>query len=436
MSKDVRIAGLGYSLTDDRWSETFDFDDEESLLGYDVIVWDVAASLGDDATTSVEQVTRRTEEIAHHLGGDKPLVVMLPPPTRLTDEDGYDIPFSSDDLLPVPEIQTVAAKGDRFELSAGEPFKAFWEIVDDLATYNSYLATPVGEPLLRIRHTTHVVAALCRLDQGQILLLPRISSNFTYLDDDDRARKDEDGNDIAHVEVTDSLLELLHRQEPSEEPPGWTDRYVLKGEAELRVAKTKARAAIERAAEMDQRATTGLAALHQRKHLLSGTGTLLEKAVMAALRGIGFSVESGPEGRTDCIARAGRRTAVIEIKGKTKSASERDAAQLQKWVADYHASNGRSPKGVLIVNPWRTRLLDKREEAFPDQMLGYSADQQGHCLLTSTQLLYLWLEADAYPSRKPKIISSILRTVGRYSERPGWGDLLEAKPEQDDADQA
>ena len=60
--------------------------------------------------------------------------------------------------------------------------------------------------------------------------------------------------------------------------------------------------------------------------------------------------EATTKGRSDIIAKYGEVAIVAEIKGVTKSAAEKHAAQLEKWVAQYIEENEVSPKGMLIVN--------------------------------------------------------------------------------------
>lgn len=128
--------------------------------------------------------------------------------------------------------------------------------------------------------------------------------------------------------------------------------------------------------------------LDERKILFTGSGAALEHVDEKALTALGFEVESGAPGRTDRVLTFGGTPAVIEIKGKAKSAAEKDAAQLEKWVAGHHVEHEVQPKGILLVNAWRDLTLADRESrpTFPEQMLEYSTGR-GHCLITGLQLL-------------------------------------------------
>ena len=56
--------------------------------------------------------------------------------------------------------------------------------------------------------------------------------------------------------------------------------------------------------------------------------------------------------RDDLILQYNDRIAVVEIKGVLrKSAAERHAAQLEKWVSSYFSDKGIRPKGILGCHP-------------------------------------------------------------------------------------
>lgn len=94
--------------------------------------------------------------------------------------------------------------------------------------------------------------------------------------------------------------------------------------------------------------------------------------------------------------------AVVEIKGVTGSAAEKHAAKLEKWVSTYYEENEVKPKGILVVNTYRDQpLIDRPEVSFPHQMLKFCS-QREHCLLTSTQLLSLYLDVKKNPLRKKR----------------------------------
>ena len=160
------------------------------------------------------------------------------------------------------------------------------------------------------------------------------------------------------------------------------------------------------------------------KLLLTSSGTTLEEIVKQVLDELGFTILEAEKGRSDIIAKYGEVAIVAEIKGVTKSAAEKHAAQLEKWVAQYIEENEVSPKGMLIVNGFCDMPLNERlEDVFPQQMLKYCVSR-GHVLLTSTQLLCLYIEVCKNPICKEERITELLSCVGKYERYRETKDYL------------
>jgi hypothetical protein len=152
--------------------------------------------------------------------------------------------------------------------------------------------------------------------------------------------------------------------------------------------------------------------------------------VEAALTDLGCTIERGMPGRTDRVVRWKAHTAVLEIKGLSKSAGERDAAQLEKWVSEHTVEHGQVPKGILLANTWRATPLDaRRQAAFPDQMVPY-ASGRNHCLATTSQLLSAVVVASSV-RKKDAFLKALFSTVG-ILEGWNWQDALDIVPEPED----
>lgn len=71
------------------------------------------------------------------------------------------------------------------------------------------------------------------------------------------------------------------------------------------------------------------------KTLITSSGDQLEEKIKLVLSEFGFLLFEAEKGRSDIIARYREIDIVVEIKGVTKSAAEKHAAQLEKWVAQF-----------------------------------------------------------------------------------------------------
>ena len=154
--------------------------------------------------------------------------------------------------------------------------------------------------------------------------------------------------------------------------------------------------------------------IRHKKVLLSASGTLLEEVVKETLQEIGFTLSEAEVGRSDIIASYNDTDIVGEIKGVSKSSAEKHAAQLEKWVAQFIEEKEHSPKPILIVNGYcDISLTERTEDVFPTQMLKY-CEARGHALITTTQLLCLYIDITNNPACANERITELLSCVGKY----------------------
>lgn len=160
------------------------------------------------------------------------------------------------------------------------------------------------------------------------------------------------------------------------------------------------------------------------KRLLTETGEPLENIVKQVLSELGFELCMAEEKRSDVIAKYNNIDIVAEIKGVGKSAAEKHAAQLEKWASQFLIDHGHQPRALLIVNGYNTLPLDQRtEEVFPDQMLKYSTSRE-QTLITTTQLLCLFVEIQEHPDCKEERIQELLSTIGRYNRYTDYSEFI------------
>lgn len=225
----------------------------------------------------------------------------------------------------------------------------------------------------------------------------------------------------------DSLFELNRRLKITDEEmdlPGWTQNiYILDEKVKLKKQNTIENKIAKLEKELDKE-RIAVQEVQKYKLLLTSSGTTLEEIVKQVLDELGFTILEAEKGRSDIIAKYGEVAIVAEIKGVTKSAAEKHAAQLEKWVAQYIEENEVLPKGMLIVNGFCDMPLDERlADVFPQQMLKYCVSR-GHVLLTSTQLLCLYIEVCKNPICKEERITELLSCVGKYERYRETKDYL------------
>lgn len=327
--------------------------------------------------------------------------------------------FNAYSFLPI-KLNVTEVVGERIDICCSSPYRDFFTNTRTCYYYASYFSVAENSTILgKIKGTDKVVAAVIPYGSGKIVLLPQIYEEEEY--------KTEDVWKENGKKYLDSLFELNRRLKITDEEmdlPGWTQNiYILDEKVKLKKQNTIENKIAKLEKELDKE-RIAVQEVQKYKLLLTSSGTTLEEIVKQVLDELGFTILEAEKGRSDIIAKYGEVAIVAEIKGVTKSAAEKHAAQLEKWVAQYIEENEVSPKGMLIVNGFCDMPLNERlEDVFPQQMLKYCVSR-GHVLLTSTQLLCLYIEVCKNPICKEERITELLSCVGKYERYREIKDYL------------
>jgi hypothetical protein len=207
--------------------------------------------------------------------------------------------------------------------------------------------------------------------------------------------------------------------------PEWASRYATAEQEQLSEdivqQQKKVATAKSKLATLQQEKAEG----ELRDQLYLGSGRVLELEVKGVFELLGGTVTEPTPGRDDWRVTFPEGTAVVEVKGLTKSAAEKNAAQLEKWVAGVLEETGKPTKGVLVVNTWRdTPLSERTKDDFPNQMLAYSKSR-GHCLVTGLQLYVIRAEVAKDPSRAEYWRKKLLESSGPIQGARNWQAVIQ-----------
>lgn len=325
-------------------------------------------------------------------------------------------------ILPVV-VRTAPSSGANIEFRGHEPFASFWATNQRRMGYSAYFTETVGTPLWFVRGTNRLVGSYLPWESGHIVFSPAYTG-----DPEDEAEQ------LEFFESISVLVSELSKGAGGFMLPKWCMNYKLPDEDSLRSRLENSEIELEKLMATMEKQAKAVTELEEYKILISGTGRALEVQVGRVLNELGFEVAEGPPGRDDLVLKHNDRVAVVEVKGVSKSAAEKHAAQLEKWVNDYSLSTGKVPKGILVVNAHKdTPLSDRTEAPFPHQMIAYS-ENRGHCLLTSTQLLCICLHCRRNPDQKASIIERLLTTTGRFDDFSDWENHITYEGETPDAE--
>lgn len=254
-------------------------------------------------------------------------------------------------------------------------------------TYEVVYSKYEGMAIAAVSKTNEPVAICVPVEKGNVVILPKIEMAY------------EDGEDDEYrfqrlLEALEGIDEELKSQKPSiieSSFPYWVKEYYIGNEKnELEILDSLSMQANEISKRIEQQEAK-LNEYDNLKMLLFESGKNLEAIVEKVFGCFGYEILASLANRDDLIIKHNDQIAVIEVKGVNGSSGEKQAAQLEKWVSEYMMDHGILPKGILIVNAFRDKPLeDRNEKSFPEQMLKFSKRRE-HCLLTTTQLLELHL---------------------------------------------
>lgn len=435
--ENVKIAAIG-SFQDRDNIENIKFGDDVSFLDYDMIVLDLTYVLNDyqavdsnikthqgykllnddDSEKITQDINRRKYEISEMLKLGRPIILFTPKDikcyiqklNKITHEKYHLVSLLS--TLPI-EVSVVNSYGNNISFIGDEIFSSYWSINKKHLCYDAYFNEPMGKSIFVIKGTDKVIGSWTVIENGLFLILP--------------AYYDENSDRDSEREFFESLINItneLKRQLGDYTLPEWSGKYLLpfedKKRRELKELEKK-KEALER---KNKETNEVYLELIKNKILFTGTGKVLEKKVEQIFSDIGFEVIEPLPNRDDLILKYKDKIAVVEIKGVTKSAAEKHATQLEKWISNYFEENSTMPKGILVVNSYKDiPLKDRIEDTFPVQMLDYS-NRRGHCLITGVQLLGLYLKFFENKDNKDDLINSLFDTIGLYEGFKDWSNYI------------
>ncbi|MBN8467889.1 hypothetical protein JYJ95_15315 [Corallococcus exiguus] len=249
----------------------------------------------------------------------------------------------------------------------------YWGLLGSKSSYkvsikqNTKTIEKIGKinwlPLLTTRKGDHIVGAIIQMPQvAPLILLPEFQLDQTL------------PTDILGRQLFSSIIEIDKslRSADAEVPiPDWANApaFQLPAEAQLASRISEITKQIEALSKQREGARAELKKVGQLKTLLYGTGKQLEKAVLDALRIIGFSAEPlvNAESEFDAVFSAPEGRFLGEVEGKDNSAINVD--KLRQLEMNRREDLARDDvdelaTGVLFGNAFRLTPPSSRNDSF------------------------------------------------------------------------
>ncbi len=322
-------------------------------------------------------------------------------------------------LLPL-KLDVTTGFGSKVSYSKETPYKKLFEIKSMDYFYTTYFDSEnTGTPLAYIKNTEKVISKAFPIDDGHLIIFPSILDEADY-----NTEKEFRTVVNSFLHTIDDLNEEIKSSIEDYSLPKWADKYNVLDEKEKKESINDLEKKIEELRTKQKETEETLLEIQKYKLAFTATGKELETIIYKILKELGFKSLPVEHNRADGIFEYNGIKIVTEIKGVSGSAAEKHAAQLEKWVAEFIEKEEAIPKALLIVNGFRNKDLTSRtEDVFPSQMIGYSTKRE-HCLLTSLQLLGIYIEIKKNPKEKEAIISDMLSNIGVYPKFNNYEDFL------------
>ena len=326
----------------------------------------------------------------------------------------YDFDILS--YLPI-KVEYEILSGQEFHIENNEPYYSFFSSIKQYISYENIIKCDFLEKLITIKGTKKCIGGVCNIYNGKIIFIPDFTRKPSpmLVFSNEKIKSETDNLDELFLAAVYKLEEELTGN-IEEELPDWTESFLILNEEDLKQKISGIEQKLAKLQEELDFRKNELRSIQEYKYLLTSSGKTLESIVKRVLKEIGFTLLDSEENRTDVIAKYKDIDIVIEIKGLTKSAGEGNANQLEKWVTEFYSESNKHPKPILIVNAYMNQpILERKNPAFPNQMLKYSINRD-HCLLSAYQLLKMFIDIKENPSKSDDLIIELLNTVGIYDK--------------------
>ncbi len=181
-------------------------------------------------------------------------------------------------------------------------------------------------------------------NNGYIICLPSMYKERNY-----KLKSDYTKNSILFINAIFELMKELNYSEGDYSLPDWAIGYILPSEKEIREKIEKGQIKLDLLLSKQSKLKRQKEEIELRKNLICGSGKALENQCVKILEKIGFEIcESENVNREDLIIKWKQIVYIIEIKGLTSSAAEKNAAQLEKWVSEYQIKHDIKTKANFV----------------------------------------------------------------------------------------
>lgn len=220
---------------------------------------------------------------------------------------------------------------------------------------------------------------------------------------------------LDHKEAVRLVLEDLIGSSMGYAPPNWVDSitvpYIAEIETEIKVKQDQIDVISRDIRNLENRRE----AINGYRKLLYSSGFDLEEIVKICFEELGGKVTPAKYGQEEYILEYGGVEYLIEVKGVSKSIALGHLRQLNDYICKYEEDMGKTCKGILFGNSWRTLPPEERNtterQEFPDNVIS-RAEKWDIALISSTKFFEAFCLFMNDKSKGAKILEVMINASG------------------------
>ena len=328
------------------------------------------------------------------------------------------------EILPI-KVKSMKLEGTKISLKNKKIGEFYKKYVDNFKFLSVYEDIDKNNILLSVKDTEKTVSFIERINKGAILFMPSLDFEKLTKEKGQKLEK----------QYFDDIYSVFKSLNQNKEIylPEYSKKYLLPNEDNMIKDIEADKIKLAELQKNIEKKELILKDTQESKIIFTGTGTILEKKVVDELEQIGFKIIKYDENSIDedIVISYNGKIAIVEVKGVDGSSTEKHTSQTVKWKSMYHIEHDILPKGFLIVNAFKNKELEKRQDYFPTQMLKY-ATQQEICLLTTIQVFNIKCFLKKNPDKAGEIINELYSTNGIYDKFLEWNLNIKKEGEKDE----
>jgi hypothetical protein len=458
-----RIVSIGCEIPGG-FSEYFSIDSDQSLLDWDIILFNPTIhsfvqhtietyqgkpSLHESSSFQLrERIEHWKREIRDAAQIGKTVIIFLPELSEVyidTGERRYSgtgrnrqtttIVAGCNNYQCLPfELEPISSKGTAMRLAKGsEVLSSYWSEFSEWSSYKVRIEGKVSKPLIVTTTGDKTVGAMIKMEDstGTLLLLPYLNldaEEFYKETKDGECEWNKKGQQFGHRLLT-AIIEIdrsLRQSRAVTPTPEWAQaaEFILPKELKLRQEVLKIDEKIEILQKHRLKTKALLTNESNLRSLLFEKGSPLEDSILQALRLMGFSANNykDSESEFDAVFESPEGRFLGEVEGKDKSAIGID--KLRQLEMNIHEDLARDEvtqpaQGVLFGNAHLLLPLSERPDFFTEKCVT-AVKRSGTILVRSTDLFKVaqYLSGNTDHDYAQKCRKAMMETSGEIIQFP------------------